>query len=73
MRELTLNEKITFKGALFNRGMDGPELKKLTMSSLIHYWKIFYSPYKPLAHCFKISKFKWRKIKEKNEKINSNE
>jgi len=53
MRELTLQEKITFKAALIKRGLRGPEILKLSMSSLNHYWKMVYGPYKPLIDCFK--------------------
>lgn len=53
MRKLTLHEKITFKGVLIKRGLKGPEMIKLTMGSLFHYWKMLYGPYKPVTDCFK--------------------
>ncbi|RLD84451.1 MAG: hypothetical protein DRJ10_01245 [Bacteroidetes bacterium] len=54
MRNLTLHEKITFKGALNKKGLLGPEITKLTMVSLLHYWEMLYGPYKPLIDCFKL-------------------
>jgi hypothetical protein len=56
MRKLTLHEKITFKGVLNKRGIYPSVLVKLSMKSLIHYWRMAYGPYKPLHDCFKRKK-----------------
>lgn len=53
MRKLTLNEKITFKGVLVEKGVYPSVLVKLTMKSLRHYWTMVYGPYKPLMDCFR--------------------
>ena len=54
MRELTLHEKISFKGALIKHGFDyKSELIKLSMKSMMHYWNMFYYT-KPFTYCFKI-------------------
>lgn len=53
MRNLTLHEKILFKGYLIPRGLKGPEILKLTMSSLNHYWPMLVG-YRPLGDIFKL-------------------
>jgi len=54
VRDLTLHEKISFKGALLKRGFDcKPELIKLTMKSMMHYWNMYYYRH-PFIYCFKI-------------------
>lgn len=47
MRQLTLNEKITIKGKLAQKGLCIP---KLTIEDAVYFWNKLYG--NPIIHCF---------------------